>query len=261
MANVLSSSPEATRVGLMIPKFLEKKIEIIDIFCIDQKRNRKSQHVCEIATFRIILQNCTIHVSVVYIAPDANAASHVSLMDQILDYSRRFKNYIALGDFNRDLSNPANQRFYDTHTGGILTQMVKSPTRVKTISQSDGTQRTSSTIIDLVFAERNIKEKIFKLNINENTPSDHRMVEIDISMKIPMKYCINKYFMDPARRPPIPKNRVQRVNKILEKDLQKSDGYLNDMSHASFTYILLVFLRFKCTSHYYINTGFLMSTY
>ena len=117
------------RVGLMVPKHLEPCFEIVDTFTITQSRKRKSQTVCQTTTFRFSYSKIIEVITVVYCAPDATSNSRSILRKKLLDYSRKFSNYIALGDFNSDFELKKNRDEYKTDLGGILTQVVKSPTR------------------------------------------------------------------------------------------------------------------------------------
>ena len=213
----------AKRVGLMIPKYLESCFVIVDTFNVKQARKRKSQNVCETTTFKFTYGKIIEVITVVYCAPDATTNSRSILRTKLLEYSRKFTNYLAIGDFNSDFKIKKNRDEYKADLGGVLTQIVKDPTRhaEKLIGQS---KRASDTLIDLAFASDSMKARLVDIpKIHSDSPSDHHMVECIFDINVPKKCVTYEYYLDPTRRPPMKGAVLETVKReigsIFESDM------------------------------------------
>ena len=184
------SDNSCKRVGLMVPKYLHHCFEIIDTHNIKQFRKRKSQSVCQLTTFRFSYSKIVEVITVVYCAPDASQNSRKALRDKLLEYSHKFSNYIALGDFNSDFKLKTVRDEYKAELGGQLNQVVKEVTRQQ-MTKRGNKSSTSRTIIDLMFVSNNMKQNMVSSPIvYKDSPSDHFMVECAFNINAPKKYAI-----------------------------------------------------------------------
>ena len=88
-------------------------------------------------------------------------------------------------------------------------------------------------MIDLVFVSPEIKSKIVsKVDIITTTPSDHYMVEICLDIKVPLKYAVKEYFLDPTRRPPIPKDKLETVRFEIRHTLEEAEKHMRSLTHV-----------------------------
>ena len=123
----------------------------------------------------------------------------------MLEYSRKFTNYIAIGDFNSDFEIKKNRDEYRADLGGILTQIVKQPTRYSD-RMIGHTRNISNTRIDLAFVSDTMKKRLISdPSIHMDSPSDHHMVECIFNTNVPKKSITYEYYLDPTRRPRIKK--------------------------------------------------------
>ena len=181
-------------------------------------------------TYKIRLSTVAITISVVYLAPDASTNCAKLMCAEILRLNDLHKLYTAMGDFNLDQHVEANRTFFKDQFGGFLHQTVKDVTRRAT-RKINGNVSESSTIIDLIFLNGDLKSKQKRpVEILEGTPSDHWMAISTFDLAVPSKYVIKEYYLDPTRRPPIPKAKLETVKlelsnkfRALEADILESN--------------------------------------
>ena len=226
------------RVGLMVPKYLEHCFQIVDAHSIKQFRKRKSQAVAQITTFKFSYNTIVEYISVVYMAPDASANSKKAVTDKILEYSHRFTNYVALGDFNTNFRTKQVRAFYKAELGGKLTQKVGGITRQKEVKLGSGLQ-CSNTTIDLCFVSDEMNNRFAgPTTIYKDSPSDHFLVECAFDIKVPKKCAVFEYFLDPTRRPPIPKHILPSVQEQIRKIFNKHEVKIDSMEqHEIFEFV------------------------
>ena len=223
------TAPNNMRVGLCVPTYLRSCVEIVDSWQHCESRKRKSQIACQITTYKIRLSTVAITISVVYLAPDATAQCAKLMCAEILRLNDLHKLYCAMGDFNLDQRIEANRIFFKDQFGGFLHQTVKNTTRHATRKMNDSVSE-SNTIIDLVFLNKDLKVKLKGPNeIKGGTPSDHNMVISSFDLKVPTKYVIKEYYLDPTRRPPIPKAKLDSVRLELSNKFQQLENHIEEV--------------------------------
>ena len=224
--------PKNRRVGLMIPRLWWEHVEIVDTWSRVEKRQRKSQIAIQCTTYRITLSTFVCTISAVYIVPDASIEAKKTLFEHKVGLQMKYPNYMSLGDYNMDATQKKNREFFKSHCGGCLSQLVKGITREKTRTLN-GKSCTSKTMIDLVFVSPEIKSKIVsKVDIITTTPSDHYMVEICLDIKVPLKYAVKEYFLDPTRRPPIPKDKLETVRFEIRHTLEEAEKHMRSLTQV-----------------------------
>ena len=87
----------------MVPSAIKDKVKIVDNWQFTQLRrkingkDRKSDIVCQMTTFRIENSIFVFHAAVVYLTPDFNAKSREALFDKMLELSIVYKNLTIQG--------------------------------------------------------------------------------------------------------------------------------------------------------------------
>ena len=117
LANFLFHDPEYsvissdnTRVGIMVPSAIKSKVKIVDNWNLEQIRrkikgkDRKSDIICQMTTFKIDNSIFQFHVCVVYLAPDFNSESREAVFDKMLELSIVYKNLTTCTDFCKSLT-------------------------------------------------------------------------------------------------------------------------------------------------------------
>ena len=139
---------------------------------------------------------------------------------------------MSVGDYNMDVSKVDIRRFFKAHIGGILTQVVKEPTRVST-RVIKGKCNISKTKIDLVFLGEGAKQKLFQSDcINKKSPSDHYMVEFCLDIRVPLKYAVKEYHLDTTRRPLIPKGKLELVRSEIKHVLDQNEEKMSRLPQS-----------------------------
>ena len=223
------TDPKNTRVGLCVPVFFRGNVDIIGSWQYCEARKQKSQIACQITTFKLKLSTVTIAMSVVYLVPDASESCARAMCTEMVRLSGVHKYYTAIGDFNIDQKLYRNRQFFNDHVGGHLHQIVNGVTR-RASRKINNRFNVTETIIDLVFLSNDLKSKLVGTpTIRENTPSDHWMVETTFSLSVPSKYVVKEYFLDPTRRPPIPKAKLEVVKLELSNRFEIASDSLDLM--------------------------------
>ena len=224
------NDPKNKRVGMMIPCFLKESVEVFDTWSWCQTRNRKSNKAVQMTLFRVNLNTIVITIVVVYAAPDTNIDGKRALCRKLCELGKNIPNMVVVGDFNIDMKDREKKRFLKTELSGMYTQIVNDFTRVKS-RNFDGEIRISKTCIDLVLLSMNMKKKLIDTAlIIKDAPSDHFLVKFSLDIKVPSKFVEKKYFLDPTRRKPIPKSKLDMANSELS-ELIKSHEALFERSN------------------------------
>ena len=245
----------AKRVGLMIPKYLESCSEVVDTFNVIQLRKRKSQTVCQTTTFKLTFGKIVEVITVVYCAPDATSNSRFILRKKLLEYSRKFQNYISIGDFNADFEIKKNRDEYKTDFGGILSQIVDVPTRRASKKIGD-VIHTSSTRIDLAFVSDQMKNRLVAPpKTYTDSPSDHFMVECTFNLNVPKSYVTYEYYLDTTRRPPLKRGMIEVVVKDLQAELSRVEPTLERMNQTDIISYVQATLRTILDRHNPLNSS------
>ena len=250
-SHVILSDPECYRVGLMIPYFLREKITIKDTFMIKGKRKQACDIVCHYTLFQIQL-NCYYHIAVVYLTPDADTDAKNELFRRMVSDSQKFFQFAVIGDFNIDIRIEANKRFVEDSVDGYLHQKVTDITRrAKRSDNSGGLVSMSETTIDLVFLNTIMNSKCLKIQTIKTTPSDHFMILTHLLVKAPQAYTVEKFYLDPSRRPAIPKRKLKMVEEkvksiMVEKVQPKLQNLTQSESFALFQSELVQVLDEVC---------------
>ena len=212
------SDPKCQRVGLAFPAFLSKKVSIAEVFTIEQDRKRKSNIVCYYSTFRVDIKP-SVHISVVYLAPDSNILSKEKLFEKMAQDGSNYHCHVVVGDFNIDQKIVENKKMVELATSEHFVQKVEKPTRVST-KNINGKCVNSSTIIDLVFLNSVAEAKYKKIKIIKDSPSDHFLVELELDLSIPQIYTTHSFFLDPTRRPKISKANISSALNMARKEMK-----------------------------------------
>ena len=230
--HVIMSNDLCYRVGLVIPKFLEDVVTIIDSFTVEQQRKQKCQISCHYALYRIKLTTA-IHIAVVYLTPDANVDVRIRLFDRINDDSQRYLFYSAVGDFNIDQQIESKRMDTERMVQGYMFQKIGDVTRMASRSSGQGLEQLSKTTIDLVFLNHLLNTRFEKYKILKDSPTDHYMVETHFNFKIPQAFTIEKFYLDPTRRPPIKSFALKKVLKITKENMEKHvDPMLENLTQS-----------------------------
>ena len=87
---------------------------------------------------------------------------------------------------------------------------------------------TSATIIDLVFLDTDMNAKFKHISIHKDSPSDHFLVKFALDVSVPKVYTTNSFYMDPSRRPAIPKDKLANsilwLKQSIDRDFDKFDS-------------------------------------
>ena len=220
------------RVGLMVPKYLEKKYSILEAKFFLQRRKQSCQKVCQIVTYKFETSNLLQHISVVYRAPDSDISTDEAILEYIKNTSDKYKNYIAVGDFNIDVKDAKNKKMLNVHLGHNLHQKVKDVTRIGKYRNKKGKVTTSQSIIDLIFLDDDINNKFVDVRILNGSPSDHFILVMNLDISVPSVYTVESYFLDPSRRPPIPKAKLGRVIEQLKTIIDRDLECIEDMTQS-----------------------------
>ena len=231
------SSPECKRVGLAFPSFLLNDISIIDVWSLSSERDKMKKgksvtlfdKVCHMITYQIKISVTNfLMITVLYIVPDISQRKLNDVFEKINSYVDKYRNYIVVGDFNIDQKVTAKKAMTFDLIHRDLTQLVKKPTRVATRTRTVNKrkiQTSSSTIIDLAFVSDKILP-ITKCSVLKNTPSDHYLVELNIEYSLPSKFKVEKYYLDPTRRPALSQKTLPYACSKLERILSKEDSVI-----------------------------------
>ena len=227
------SDPANTRVGLAFPKLLKDKVEVIDAWNYSEKRAQNSQIACQITTYKVSLVTSCIFISATYIVPSASKEAFDAMCNKISSLCMDRELFIAAGDFNKDQHKKENRDYFKNFFSGILSQKVKKTTRhsVKVVKN-----RTiiTNTCIDLVFVSDKLKKKCLdkEATICKDTPSDHYCPSLSFDVKVPYKYIVKEYYLDPTRRPPIPKDKLNTIILELRNKFDLNSAAFEDMNQA-----------------------------
>ena len=235
LSNLLEHHPQypilahedSPRVGLMYPKYLMDNVQIIDNYNIFQKRSVKSKKVCQCTLYNFSINSINIMIFIVYCAPDANTTSITALFEKITSLSEQYDKFLVLGDFNIDWRKKYTKDLIRDSCGHTLNQIVKNTTR-RCIRNYRNRTITTNTIIDLVFLSDKLHEKLGKVCILEDSPSDHFMVKFELDIKPPPKYIIKEFFLDPTKRRPFKKDSLPSILKELSEFYDENK--LNEIS-------------------------------
>ena len=216
------------RVGLMIPAYLESKIEVIDGWSTTQKRKRKSQKICQITLYQVKMPSDEFVIAVGYLAPDASQNSKNVTFDKITEIAEKYKKVICVGDFNIDCAKKENVDFIQANIGGIYKQKVKKPTRVAT-RRINNENHTSKTVIDLVFVSESLSKMYKSYRIERETVSDHFLIESEYTVKLPSVYIEKEVYLDPTRRPRMKPEICKTVNGLLSEKIESDWSEIKNM--------------------------------
>ena len=237
-AYCIVSCDKNRRVGLIIPKFWKDNVEVVDSWrCTQDRKKRISNVAVQATTYRLSFSTKVLHVTGVYIVPDASLEAKLDFFRKKSELEINYPNYMSLGDYNMDAKKAKVREFFKCHAGG-LTQIVKQTTRKKT-RMVKGKKVTSETTIDLAFLSQDAKSLIDgPVTTHKDAPSDHYLVEFRLNVKVPLKFVVKEYYLDPTRRPPIPKGKLQTVLDELQTVLEEHEHKYHSMTQSEiFTFV------------------------
>merc|ERR1712176_1631700 len=119
-----------------------------NILISNVKRKAAENFPYEVQTdlIRITTSREIHHIENVYITPDCRDESFQALTEHINENGRKYKNYLAVGDFNKHYSDKKIQQKYFSSITHLVQQVTK-PSREQTRIHKKG-QSTSKTLID-----------------------------------------------------------------------------------------------------------------
>ena len=85
-----------------------------------------------------------------------------------------------------------------------------------------------------------IKNKVSKVKVLKTTPSDHFLIQASVDISVPKVYVDKHYFLDPTRRPPIPKKKLWKVNFDISQNLPSETFFKNNPSSICMEKIISV---------------------
>ena len=178
---------------------------------LEQDRARADQTVAQTNVYRFtLIDNRIFEAENYYVVPDISSENLKKISAHFNEQGRTSKMYVCGGDFNVDWKSKMQKKRLNITS---LSQMITEPTRVQDFERN-GRLYKSSKIIDLVFANAQIKPKIIKtgvLNTSELIFFDHYGVTVELGFPKPKPFRDILVPRDPLRRPDIDDITYQKI--------------------------------------------------
>jgi len=191
------------RVGIRFCKSLHKfvSIKVLNFKYLTQNRTQSDQSSVQILHVEIKCYHVTCICILVYRAPDCRAENR----NMMFEYIETVYPHLAMGDINIDLNVKENVKLVQEKMS--LVNIVKKPTRVST-RLINNKSVTSKKIIDHVYTRKNWASKL-KYSVEKLDPkiSDHCLIKISLSAKVPPVRLKIPQILDPNRRY-FPRNNI-----------------------------------------------------
>jgi hypothetical protein len=201
---------------------------------LNQDRERQDQTAIQTFIYKIRAKSRDIFIENVYITPDTNNENLQKLIFHLQKQSKIYKYYMVGGDFNLNWKIKKNR---DLFRGLHFHQIVKKFTRVqnykKKVRDKDGNitkekDRTSYSLIDLVFVNDNLKPFVKEVVVEQLLDVfDHKAVTIELNFPTSEYYKTIDINLDPLQRPTPNEEQIKLINQQLKNCKPKSlDGFL-----------------------------------
>ena len=184
------------RIGLRFCKSLQKfvRIKVLDFKYLTQNRAQHDKSSVQMLHVEIKCYHVSFSAIIVYRTPDCNAENR----NMMFSYIDSVNPHFALGDINIDLKVKENVKMVQDKLS--LVNIIKKPTRVKT-RLINGKNETTKKIIDHVYTRKNWTSKLkYSVEKLESKISDHSLIKIILSAKVPPVRLKIPRILDPNRR-------------------------------------------------------------
>ena len=211
--------PETPRLAMLCTHSTKFEYKGIGLK-LDQIRVQNDQTIVQTNLYRIIFENnMCLEAENTYVTPDIHSDKLVLTKQHFTRQSNKQISYVAGGDFNINWYNSSKKKKFKIHT---LTQNIKSATRIKHTKNSKGNDRTSKTMIDLIFSNQKMDSKIVGTEVhkmetnNEQIKFDHFGVSVCTNYAVKHKYRDVRIPYDPFRRQNPTESQFLQISNEIE---------------------------------------------
>ena len=206
--------PNVRRIAAISSKLCDVKSVGIGIK-LDQLRTQADKTAVQSFVYEIIVGKEKIFIENFYVVPNLSPNNIRKLTEHIDDQAKKYKRYIAGGDFNLNwLESKVRDHFAECSS---VKQRITDLTRVCEYVK-DGSKRTSKSLIDLIFCNIMVNSICHSPKVKVISKQfDHKSVSINIAKKSYNYYRDVKYFKNPFNRP-VPKPAQEKIlNEKIER--------------------------------------------